>query len=573
MGDAAAGRGGAAVARETAVRRACGPVGAVCLLALVLLRVFDFSAGVGEGAAAGVGAGVPDTFGAGLRAGSDAVCAGMLAVAVALLLAQAASEDRLRLGEWAAYAAATCCAVGSLAPAFSSSLSICGALLGGGAALLAFFWLQGGCGGDGAPDGRDAGGRPDGCGRSRPATLARTLLPLSAVTLAAAVVDCVLLSVGDGAARVLMATLGVAGAACAVARVRGAAGAGEGGARGGRGAGGTGDAGVRDGRGAGEAAGPGAPEATGPAGPTCPAPDMGCRVPPDGHARPRPESTDGLLPRRGTWGTLATLAVPLACAWEAVVLLSSTGAPSFTLLGTPGAALDLAVCCALSVLAAALAPGGLTIVYWGVLPFLGAVSLTFELTDDGGALYLLHVGGITVFFGMALLYGAAVLACLARRGELPAAFCAGVLCATLSAASLVWRGLGFPKTIDPSFELVPNALIVAWIACTLVYWAGVLRLRTTAPDGGAPAAATVDEALLASRRLCERCGLSSREAQIVAYVAQGYNAPYIAERLAISDSTVRSHLRVVYQKAGVGSRMELVELLREGPGQGSGRQG
>ena len=47
------------------------------------------------------------------------------------------------------------------------------------------------------------------------------------------------------------------------------------------------------------------------------------------------------------------------------------------------------------------------------------------------------------------------------------------------------------------------------------------------------------------------------------YVAQGYNAPYIAERLSISDSTVRSHLRVVYQKAGVSSRMELVDLLRE----------
>ena len=43
--------------------------------------------------------------------------------------------------------------------------------------------------------------------------------------------------------------------------------------------------------------------------------------------------------------------------------------------------------------------------------------------------------------------------------------------------------------------------------------------------------------------------------------------PYIAEKLAISDSTVRSHLRSIYQKAEVASRMELIELFRRRQGE------
>ena len=61
--------------------------------------------------------------------------------------------------------------------------------------------------------------------------------------------------------------------------------------------------------------------------------------------------------------------------------------------------------------------------------------------------------------------------------------------------------------------------------------------------------------------------ISAREREIVLYVLQGYNSPYIAEKLAISDSTVRSHLRSIYQKAEVASRMELIELFRRRQGE------
>lgn len=61
--------------------------------------------------------------------------------------------------------------------------------------------------------------------------------------------------------------------------------------------------------------------------------------------------------------------------------------------------------------------------------------------------------------------------------------------------------------------------------------------------------------------LAVECGLSSRETEVLRYIARGYSKPYIAERLCISDNTVRTHTRRIYEKLGVHSRRELQERL------------
>jgi DNA-binding NarL/FixJ family response regulator len=64
--------------------------------------------------------------------------------------------------------------------------------------------------------------------------------------------------------------------------------------------------------------------------------------------------------------------------------------------------------------------------------------------------------------------------------------------------------------------------------------------------------------------LATRHGLSRREHEILRYLSQGYNAPYIASALVISESTVRSHTKNIYHKLGVSSRMELLEMAQKG---------
>ena len=54
--------------------------------------------------------------------------------------------------------------------------------------------------------------------------------------------------------------------------------------------------------------------------------------------------------------------------------------------------------------------------------------------------------------------------------------------------------------------------------------------------------------------------LSMREQEVLRELAQGLNNRTIAQRLYVSEDTVKSHLRNVYRKLGVSSRAEAVAL-------------
>ena len=55
--------------------------------------------------------------------------------------------------------------------------------------------------------------------------------------------------------------------------------------------------------------------------------------------------------------------------------------------------------------------------------------------------------------------------------------------------------------------------------------------------------------------------LSSREYEVLTYLAHGRNAEYIAKKLVISMATAKSHTYNIYTKLGVHSRQELMDLV------------
>lgn len=103
-----------------------------------------------------------------------------------------------------------------------------------------------------------------------------------------------------------------------------------------------------------------------------------------------------------------------------------------------------------------------------------------------------------------------------------------------------------------------------------------------AGNQGAPAApgtpADELEALL-DRRIGEIAfakHLSRRETDVFALVARGRSVPYVAETLVLSENTVRSHVRRIYNKLGVHSKQELLDLVEGGgteEAQGAGSAG
>lgn len=80
--------------------------------------------------------------------------------------------------------------------------------------------------------------------------------------------------------------------------------------------------------------------------------------------------------------------------------------------------------------------------------------------------------------------------------------------------------------------------------------------RPPAPE--APAGSNPEAAL---GLLAGSWGLTEREGEVFSLLAKGRTQPWVAENLGISESTVNSHVRHIYGKAGVNSRQELLDLV------------
>ncbi|MDR1183275.1 MAG: helix-turn-helix transcriptional regulator [Coriobacteriales bacterium] len=63
------------------------------------------------------------------------------------------------------------------------------------------------------------------------------------------------------------------------------------------------------------------------------------------------------------------------------------------------------------------------------------------------------------------------------------------------------------------------------------------------------------------RALALKAGLSERETEIVIFLVKGRSKPFIAESLFISDNTVRTYTKRIYEKLNIHSRRELQELI------------
>lgn len=66
---------------------------------------------------------------------------------------------------------------------------------------------------------------------------------------------------------------------------------------------------------------------------------------------------------------------------------------------------------------------------------------------------------------------------------------------------------------------------------------------------------------LACEALAKECSLSPRESEVLLLLAKGRDLPYVSEKLYVSKNTVRTHMKNIYQKLGVHSKQELLDLL------------
>lgn len=92
--------------------------------------------------------------------------------------------------------------------------------------------------------------------------------------------------------------------------------------------------------------------------------------------------------------------------------------------------------------------------------------------------------------------------------------------------------------------------------------AGIRAVRSGGVVFGAAVADTVISGLTRPSAPPSIPGLSGREVEILALIAQGHDNAVIARRLVLSEKTVRNHVSSIYSKLGVTDRASAIERAR-----------
>lgn len=203
-----------------------------------------------------------------------------------------------------------------------------------------------------------------------------------------------------------------------------------------------------------------------------------------------------------------------------------------------------------------------SLVYRVVAPCIGgAVIVLVSLPEEMGLQDAAVLTTYVFLSALAILAFAEVIAML-HTGEFAARLVVGValaLGAAVSLAGLVWtKLLGGPQD---STSLV-CVLIAVYCAVMLVAFGwetwSLLNKPQGSTEGLQPSTHTRTTVPIPDSVLSR---LTRRENEILVYLGRGHSMAYIAEKLFISESTVRTHVKHIYAKLGIHSREELFSLL------------
>ncbi len=121
---------------------------------------------------------------------------------------------------------------------------------------------------------------------------------------------------------------------------------------------------------------------------------------------------------------------------------------------------------------------------------------------------------------------------------------------------------------DPAlFALLLAGVVFAFVAYNVLspdvfnFDRAVREVETVKPVQEVEQAGATDSLAEAVSRAVSRFGLTPREAEALELLAHGRNTAAIQERMVVSRSTAKTHVRNVYAKLGVHSQQDLIDLV------------
>lgn len=188
----------------------------------------------------------------------------------------------------------------------------------------------------------------------------------------------------------------------------------------------------------------------------------------------------------------------------------------------------------------------------GLVGFTSLFSISAELS------YSVSFVGITLFYLGSWLLCPLII----QRSTfkfIPAFGVVSIIC-----TGSYWKSLGaFLARVNGSVfsGQVFGVVTVLFLAVVLIVYLSKLvkGLVARSENRSEGARSASDEAV----ELADRFGLSEREQEVCALALEGYSASKIGDRLFVSESTVRFHLKNIYRKCAVSSKQELLDLVRK----------
>jgi DNA-binding CsgD family transcriptional regulator len=124
------------------------------------------------------------------------------------------------------------------------------------------------------------------------------------------------------------------------------------------------------------------------------------------------------------------------------------------------------------------------------------------------------------------------------------------------------------KMIEYRFLVVEHSLeiyggLVALVFAALGIWLGLKLTRTTERIVVREVPVPTDAPFVVRTESVERLGVTPREMEILHLIAAGLSNREIAERLNVSENTVKTHAARLFAKLNARRRTQVVQLAKE----------
>ena len=80
-------------------------------------------------------------------------------------------------------------------------------------------------------------------------------------------------------------------------------------------------------------------------------------------------------------------------------------------------------------------------------------------------------------------------------------------------------------------------------------------------DGSSVARVPLSDTESACMRIARKRGLTSRQSELLSYLALGRDVSYVAQALYLSPNTIRSYRKDLYAALGIHGKQELIDLV------------